>query len=1332
MLGNMARNLGTLTLNLIAQTAKLTTPIKDAENKIRTSSSAMSNDINRINSSISGAERSAISFRGALLSIGAAIGVSSLKNVTDEYLNLQNRLKLVTENQLELTQAMKSTLAAAQAATIDWAASAEIYSKLAANTQKLGLSQKELGGITETIAKAISISGVSSDEASRSMNQLGQALSLGKLQGQDFKSVMQQTPAVMKAVAIGLGKTTGELLQMSAAGQLTNEVLIDAFQKAAPTVAKMYAETATTIGGALTTVKNSVIEYIGSSDEAVGASKALVNALTLVSENFSSIANVVGIAIWASLTKAVMTQTVAIKSAISAKLAEIATTKAATAAKVQESMQDVISARAAVGKLESERSLIIAKLRGNVATAEKIALEARASQVAIQLSIAERTLTAAINAQTAATTANAAATSRASAAKALFLGLTGGWVGLGVAVASVAAGYFLFRDRSVEAEKVISIEGEAVADLRKKYAQLNEAQKDNENRALAKEVKDLGVKFRVASNELSGFIENLPISDEKINQYRKINNQFTQISGSLRGDPDSYYSAMKEVGVLSDKQLAKVYSLAKSYDESSKKLDQAKKAQDALAQSMARVSKEAAESEKRIIAQAEAAAKAQEIYDKASEATSADTTSAKIEASLLKTGKYTKAQIDIMTKWAKDYEYTQNLINTPVAIKDLGERLNLLKIQEQNSKNIDSINEKEKERVKLIEQQAKLQQKQAIYAAATDKKTQNMLKVYQAFMSTGVLSSKQAAYFTSEVGREGDFLDKNLFGSHTDNNNRATNIGFISWQKTRAIELQKFLKSMNLLDDKGKIKQTQEALNAQAQFLVKELFSGQYKAAANAMSSDDYKKLESTVGRYFILWDYVGKKIDAPTHHKKRDNYFNQITSLLGGGDNGNDVSSIISQITSQAEKIAEAQAKALEDQAELQAKYFSEAETRAKDHKKAIENIQKTFLGNDAEISRLTELENQRFKAAENAAKLQQEQELEGWSWVGEEKIKKDAEVKKAIALANNDFNQKQKEDAIKSIEDQANVELAVHRRLQEEKTKDLRDSISKSIKAQQLAAEMIAKKRNMLPFDFSLYQAQQELDTGTTAAQDDFEKRKREIEAKDNQDNFVYDSEQLRYDLLLEAEQEFQAKKDALIAGYAEKQRELQKEQIQTQLQGISTLLGAATSLVGGYLGEASGAYKTLFGIQRAYNTAVAAMNVWTAASQAYAQSASPTVWGRAADAAIAAAQAQGFQTLIQGIMPVGMAHNGMSSIPREGTWLLDGGERVVSPQQNQDLTQMINNFNGDGGGSTAASGNTNIYNLIDRDELVGEYMRGGAGEKIVLNLIKSNATTVKKALG
>lgn len=63
----------------------------------------------------------------------------------------------------------------------------------------------------------------------------------------------------------------------------------------------------------------------------------------------------------------------------------------------------------------------------------------------------------------------------------------------------------------------------------------------------------------------------------------------------------------------------------------------------------------------------------------------------------------------------------------------------------------------------------------------------------------------------------------------------------------------------------------------------------------------------------------------------------------------------------------------------------------------------------------------------------------------------------------------------------------------------------------------------------------------------------------------------------------------------------------------------------------------------------------------------------------------------TTISSVSLQGMAHDGIDNIPREGTWLLDGGERVLNPQQNKDLTNYLSN-NKSGNGVTV---NVNVPN-------------------------------------
>jgi hypothetical protein len=73
-----------------------------------------------------------------------------------------------------------------------------------------------------------------------------------------------------------------------------------------------------------------------------------------------------------------------------------------------------------------------------------------------------------------------------------------------------------------------------------------------------------------------------------------------------------------------------------------------------------------------------------------------------------------------------------------------------------------------------------------------------------------------------------------------------------------------------------------------------------------------------------------------------------------------------------------------------------------------------------------------------------------------------------------------------------------------------------------------------------------------------------------------------------------------------------------------------------------------------------------------------------------AAAAVTVQGLAN-VQRIQQVGIAHGGLESVPRDATFLLQQGERVLSPQQNRDLTQFLGTQPG-----VSAGGGMTVQNL------------------------------------
>lgn len=106
--------------------------------------------------------------------------------------------------------------------------------------------------------------------------------------------------------------------------------------------------------------------------------------------------------------------------------------------------------------------------------------------------------------------------------------------------------------------------------------------------------------------------------------------------------------------------------------------------------------------------------------------------------------------------------------------------------------------------------------------------------------------------------------------------------------------------------------------------------------------------------------------------------------------------------------------------------------------------------------------------------------------------------------------------------------------------------------------------------------------------------------------------------------------------------------------------------------------------FRIGKAAAIAQAVINTYTAATGAYASaSAIPVVGWILGPLAAVAAIALGMKNVQQiRSQQMGQAHDGMTNIPAEGSYLLDKGERVIQPEQNKDLTNFLSK-DGEGGG-------------------------------------------------
>lgn len=172
----------------------------------------------------------------------------------------------------------------------------------------------------------------------------------------------------------------------------------------------------------------------------------------------------------------------------------------------------------------------------------------------------------------------------------------------------------------------------------------------------------------------------------------------------------------------------------------------------------------------------------------------------------------------------------------------------------------------------------------------------------------------------------------------------------------------------------------------------------------------------------------------------------------------------------------------------------------------------------------------------------------------------------------------------------------------------------------------------------------------------------------------------------------------------------------------------LSSTADVLKSVLGEESSYYQAAFAMAQGMAAAKVALNAPETYSNVYnAVSGIPYVGPYIAPVVAAGAVAVQLAqaAMVGNVKLTGMAHDGIDNIPQEGTWLLDGGERVLNSKQNEDLTKYLANKQTTP--AQQAAQNLQINNILD-PSIVGDFMGTSSGTKTFMNFIKNNRSSIK----
>lgn len=213
----------------------------------------------------------------------------------------------------------------------------------------------------------------------------------------------------------------------------------------------------------------------------------------------------------------------------------------------------------------------------------------------------------------------------------------------------------------------------------------------------------------------------------------------------------------------------------------------------------------------------------------------------------------------------------------------------------------------------------------------------------------------------------------------------------------------------------------------------------------------------------------------------------------------------------------------------------------------------------------------------------------------------------------------------------------------------------------------------------------------------------------------------------------QELYTLKEQLAQDHADKMFNIELENGKLVANQFTQDLLFVTGTMQQIYGEQSKQAKAMFALHKSAAVISTTISTYQAAQDAYKNAQMIPYVGSvlapvAAATAVAAGLARVYAIMSQPMPTGGVAHGGLTNVPKESTFLLDKGERVVSPGQNKDLTDFLNRqpnnkeSNKETKVVTTPAPEVKIINVDSEDRII-EHLSGSRAEKVIMNVVRRN---------
>lgn len=227
--------------------------------------------------------------------VKTAVGLTAVKkgmDLADVYTNTNARLGMITNSLAEQRSLQNDIFAAANRARGSYTEMASAASKMRMLAGDSFGSNQEAVAFTELLTKSLKVSGAGTAEQNAAFLQISQAMAAGRLQGDEFRSVMENAPMVADAIAQYMGKSKGELKELSSQGLITADIVKNAMFQAAGDIEDRFSSMPMTFADVWQRIKNDGAQAFGG---VFDKANAILNSAGVQ----AALNNLIGLIYWA-------------------------------------------------------------------------------------------------------------------------------------------------------------------------------------------------------------------------------------------------------------------------------------------------------------------------------------------------------------------------------------------------------------------------------------------------------------------------------------------------------------------------------------------------------------------------------------------------------------------------------------------------------------------------------------------------------------------------------------------------------------------------------------------------------------------------------------------------------------------------------------------------------------------------------------------------------------------------------------------------------------------------------------------------------------------------